>query len=143
MKDLAEYAKALPSDTQQFLSIDDAARCQLEGKDSARIWPQQSSQWFMEVSKDVMKLVQQAEKRIGKNRSKEFNSTMADMKILANLAMYHSHRANAGVSYALFMRSQDLNALDDAIAHEGQAIASWRRLVEAAGERSRFLGVRE
>ena len=134
MKDLPEYSKALPSDTQQFLSIDNAARYRLEGKDSARIWPQQSSRWFATVSKDVLKLVEQAQKRIGNNQSKEFNSTIADMKILANLAMYHSHRANAGVSYALFKHSQDLNALDDAIAHESLAIEAWERLVEAAGD---------
>ncbi|MHC4241634.1 MAG: beta-N-acetylhexosaminidase family protein [Planctomycetota bacterium] len=134
MKDLPEYSKALPSDTQQFLSIDNAARYQLEGKDSARIWPQQSSRWFAEVSKDVLKLVEQAQRRIGNNQSREFDSTMADMKILANLAMYHSHRANAGVSYALFKHSQDLNALDDAIVHESRAIEAWERLVEAAGD---------
>jgi hypothetical protein len=134
MKDLPEYARALPSDTQQFLSIDDAAKYQLEGKDSARIWPQQSSRWFASVSKDVLNLVEQAQKRIGNNQSKEFNSTIADMKILANLAMYHSHRANAGVSYALFKHSQDLNALDDAIIHESRAIEAWERLVEAAGD---------
>jgi hypothetical protein len=134
MKDLPEYSKALPSDTQQFLSIDDAARYQLEGKDSARIWPQQSSQWFAAMSKDVLKLAEQAQKRIGNNQSREFNSTIADMKILANLAMYHSHRANAGVSYALFKHSQDLNAFDDAIAHESRAIEVWGRLVEAAGD---------
>ncbi|MDT8300135.1 MAG: hypothetical protein RQ760_01545 [Sedimentisphaerales bacterium] len=134
MKDLPEYAKALPSDTQQFLSIDNAARFQLEGKDSARVWPQQSSRWFAAVSKDVLKLVDQAQKRIGNNQSREFNSTMADMKILANLAMYHSHRANAGVSYALFRHSQDLNALDDAIVYESRAIEAWERLVEAAGD---------
>ncbi|MHC4558324.1 MAG: hypothetical protein ACYS80_13585, partial [Planctomycetota bacterium] len=134
MKDLPEYARALPSDTQQFLSIDDAARYQLEGKDSARIWPQQSSRWFAAVSKDVLSLVEQAQKRIGNNQSREFNSTIADMKILANLAMYHSHRVNAGVSYALFKHSQDLNALDDAIAHESWSIEAWERIVEAAGD---------
>lgn len=134
MKDLPEYAKALPSDTQQFLSIDDAAQYQLEGKNSAKIWPQQSSRWFATVSKDVLSLVEQAQKRIGRNRNKEFNSTMADMKILAYLAMYHSHRAKAGVSYALFKHSKDINALDDAIAHESRAIEAWKKLVESAGD---------
>ncbi len=134
MKDLFEYARALPSDTQQFLSMEDAARYQLEGKDSARIWPQQSSRWFAEVSQDVMKLVEQAEGRIGDNQSREFTSTIADMKILANLAMYHSHRANAGVSYALFKRSEDLNALEDAIVEESRAAEAWTKLVEAAGD---------
>ena len=134
MKDLPEYAKALPSDTQQFLRIDDAAKYQLEGKDSAKIWPHESSRWFAQVSKDVLDLVEKAEKRIGRNRNKEFDSTVIDLKILAYLALYHSHRANAGFSYALFKNSDDINAFDDAVEQEGRAIESWEKLVEAAGD---------
>ena len=134
MKDLPEYAKALPSDTQQFLSIDDAARCQLEGRDSAKIWPQQSSEWFARVSQDVLNFVKEAEKRIGDNRSKEFDSTIVDLKILAYLALYHSHRAKAGVDYALFKNSKDVNALGDAIGHEADAIKAWEELVTSAGD---------
>jgi len=104
-----------------------------EGIDSAKFLPEESSRWFARVSRDVLNLVGQAERQIGGNRNKEFDSTMVDLRILAYLAVYHSHRANAGVSWALFKRSQDLNALDDAIAHESRAIEAWERLVEAAG----------
>ena len=134
MKDLPEYARALPSDTQQFLSIDNAAKFRLEGKDSAQFLPEESSQWFAEVSKDVLDLVGEAEKRIGSKRNKEFDSTMVDLKILGYLSLYHSHRAKAGVSYALFKHSKDLNALDDAIDTETRAIGAWEKLVAAAGD---------
>src|SRR5262249_40939105 len=36
--------------------------------------------------------------------------------------------------YALFKQSQDLNALDDAIAHESRAIEAWEKIVEAAAD---------
>jgi hypothetical protein len=134
MKDLPEYARALPSDTQQFLSMDNAAQYQLEAKESARIWPQESSRWFARISRDVLNLAGQAERRIGRRRNKEFESTIVDVKILANLALYHSQRANAGLDYALFKHSKDLNALDDAIGHEAEAIKAWQKIVEAAGD---------
>jgi hypothetical protein len=134
MKDLPEYARALPSDTQQFLSMDNAAQYQLEAKDSARIWPQESSRWFARISRDVLNLTGQAERRIGGHRNKEFDSTIVDLKILANLALYHSRRAKAGFSYALFKHSKDLNALDDAIGHEAKAIKAWEKIAEAAGD---------
>ncbi|MBL7152548.1 MAG: hypothetical protein ISS79_02435, partial [Phycisphaerae bacterium] len=134
MKDLPEYAKALPSDTQQFLSIDNAAKYRLEGKDSAQFTPEESSRWFADISKDVLDLVAQAERRIGKNRNKEFVSTATDLEILAYLALYHSHRAKAGLSYALFKHSKDLNALDDAIEYETNAIGAWEKLVAAAAD---------
>ncbi|UCE49842.1 MAG: hypothetical protein JSW47_06750, partial [Phycisphaerales bacterium] len=134
MKDLPEYARALPSDTQQFLSIDNAAKFRLEGIDSAQFTPEESSRWFARVSNDVLDFVEQAERKIGEHRNKEFDSTMVDLKILAYLALYHSHRAMAGLSYALFKHSGDVNALDDAIETESRAIEAWSRLVESAGD---------
>ncbi len=134
MKDLPEYARALPSDTQQFLSIDNAAKYRLEGIDSAQFSPEESSRWFARVSKDVLSLVEQAEQKIGDNRNKEFDSTIVDLKTLAYLALYHSHRAKAGLSYALFKHSGDVNALDNAIGLESKAIGAWGKLVESAGD---------
>lgn len=134
MKDLPEYAMALPSDTQQFLSMADAADCILTGKDSAKIWPQQSSRWFSSISDEILIQVEKAEQHIGEALGKEFVSTMVDMRILAYLAQYHSHRAQAGLSYALFVKSKDLNALDEAIRQEGRAIQAWEKLVAAAGD---------
>ncbi|MEE8451891.1 MAG: hypothetical protein V3R99_08250 [Thermoguttaceae bacterium] len=133
-EDLPTYAKALPSDTEQFLSPDEAAKNMIEGIDSAKILPRESSRWFAGASRDVLGLVEKAEKYIGKHRNKEFDSTMVDMKILAHLAAYHSRRANAGTSWALFNRSEDVGSLDSAIYSEGRAIEAWKRMVEAAGD---------
>ena len=133
-EDLPAYAKALPSDTEQFLSIADAARCIVEGKDSGKIWPHQSSAWFARAAADVLGLVAEAEKRIGDHRNKEFDSTMVDLKILAHLARYHSRRALAGVAWALFAHITDVSALEDAIAHEREATRAWEGIVEAAGD---------
>jgi len=87
-----------------------------------------------QVSKDVLSLVEQAEQKIGEQRNKEFDSTIVDLKTLAYLALYHSHRAKAGLSYALFKHSGDVNALDDAIELESEAIGAWGKLVESAGD---------
>ena len=59
---------------------------------------------------------------------------MTDLRILANLALYHARRIPAAVSYRLFERTQDIAALDEAIAHEREAIEAWRQLVAAAGD---------
>jgi len=132
--DLPTYAGALPSDTQQFQSMDEAARFHLEGKVSAKLHPERSAEWFARLSREVLECVAQAEQRIGKHRSKEFASTMVDLRILAGLASYHSHRARAGFSYGLFKHSRDAHALDDAIRHEASAIEAWAGIAEAAGD---------
>jgi hypothetical protein len=133
-EDLPAYSKIEASDTEQFLSFDEAARCRLEGIDSAKLHPEQNSRWFANTARDVLRAVHEAEQRIGSHRNKELDSTLVDLRILAHLAEYHSRRIHAGLSYALFSGSQDLSALDDAIAHERNAIKAWESIVEAAGD---------
>lgn len=53
---------------------------------------------------------------------------------MAYLALYHSHRAKADLSYALFEYSGDINALDDTIKLESKVVDAWRKLVESAGD---------
>ncbi len=132
--DVPSYAKSLPSDTQQFLSPDEAAKNILEGVDSAKILPRESSGWFARAAADVLELVDQAEKCVGKHRNKEFNSTVVDLRMLAHLAEYHSWRAKAGVSWALYKRCNDLGALNGAIRNETNAVEAWAKMVEAAGD---------
>jgi len=133
-EDLPGYAKAEPGDTEQFLGFAEAVRCRLEGEDSAKIHPAVTSRWLAGASADILEAVAEAEKRIGAQRGKEFDSTMTDLKIMGNLALYHSRRIPAGLAYALFARTSDPKALDDAIAHEKRAIEAWEDLVKAAGD---------
>ncbi len=123
-----------PSDTQQFLSIDAAARLLYEGKDSAKIWPEQTSGWFADISEDILETVDKAEQLIDNKSNKEFVSTIVDLKILANLALYHSRRIHAGINWALYTHSNDLSAFDKAIHHESMAIKAWEKIVAAAGD---------
>ena len=132
--DLPEYVQATPSDTQQFESLKDAAEDILQGHSSPKMTPMRTSLWFAHASSDVRKLVAQAEKNAGPHPGKEFASTMVDLKILSDLANYHSHRVLAGLSYALFEQSHDLNALDDAIQRETEATDAWAEIVRDAGD---------
>ena len=132
--DLPNYAKAEGSDIQQFASFDEEAQMLFEGGETAKIRPAETSRWLAETAADVAAQVAEAEKRIGNHRNKEFDSTMVDLKILSNLALYHSRRIPAAVSYRLFKRTQDVAALDEAIVHEHNAIEAWRQMVAAAGD---------
>ena len=125
-----------PSDTGQFQSLSDAANDIVEGHDSALISPMETSRWFSLASKDVLELAAQSEQRAGPHPSKELQSTLVDLRILANLALpitltaflYWLQRM------ALYQKTHDLNALDDAISHEKSAMQAWQGIVKAAGD---------
>jgi hypothetical protein len=131
-EDLPEYAKADPSDTEQFLSMTEAARHLMAGEDSAKIWPLESSRWFAQVAEKVMSEVDEAERRAGGRATRELQSTLVDLKILVHLSQYHSERAAGGMAYALWQLSHDLNTLDRAIAYEARAIDAWAAIVRVA-----------
>jgi hypothetical protein len=133
-EDLPGYAKAEGSDTQQFASFDEEARRILDGEETAKVLPSQTGRWLARASEDVLRLAGEAEKKCGPAPSKEFVSTVTDLKILGNLALYHARRIPAGIAYAAYKRSHDAAALDDAIAAEASAIDAWAKIVEAAGD---------
>ncbi|HEY0056583.1 MAG TPA: hypothetical protein VGB63_14610 [Pedobacter sp.] len=128
------YAKGEGSDIQQFASFDEEAQILIGGGETAKILPSLTSHWFEHASSTINKLITEAEKVIGNNRNKEFNSTITDLKILSNLALYHSRRIPAAVNYRLFERTNDVTALDNAIAHERKAIDAWQKIVVSAGD---------
>jgi hypothetical protein len=61
----------------------------------------------------VLGQVVEAEKRVGSRRNQEFEATVNDLKILANLALYHSRRIPAAVNYGLFERTGVPKARDE------------------------------
>ena len=132
--DLPTYATAEGSDVQQFADFRDEARRILKDGESARRRPAETSRWFTHISQAILEQVSLAESKIASPPSREFVSTMTDLKILAYLALYHARRMPAAVNYNLFRETQDLWSLDAAIAGEKDAADAWEKIVEAAGD---------
>ncbi|MCX6239323.1 MAG: hypothetical protein NTY07_17515 [Bacteroidia bacterium] len=131
---LEAYSKNSGSDIQQFANFDEEAQVLIEGGETAKLLPSMNSKWFEQTSAAINKLIAEAELATGNNRSKEFVSTITDLKILSNLALYHSRRIPAAVSYRIFERTQNPSALDEAIEYERNAINAWRQIVVSAGD---------
>jgi hypothetical protein len=131
---LPEYAGEEGSDIQQFLNVRDEARSLIAGSETALRRPETSSRWFAETAGDILANVALAEKANGSRVSKEFRTTIADLKILAGLARYHSWRLMAGVAYNLYQQTGDLQSFDEAIAYEKSALDAWGEIVAAAGD---------
>jgi hypothetical protein len=132
--ELPAFAKATLSDVQLFENFDEEAKLLIEGGETAKVRPQETSRWFAQTATDVEVQIADAEKKIGAHRNKEFESTVLDLEMLANLARFHSQRILAAVSYCLFDRTKDPATLDDAIACERNAVATWRQMADVAGD---------
>ncbi len=131
---LPMYAKAEGSDIQQFASFDTEARILIEGGETASRLPSSTSLWFFRTHQELEILISKAGEAGPGSENKEFISTLTDLSILSNLALYHSRRIPAAVSYCIYKRTGDPFALEDAIAYESKAIEAWADIVEAAGD---------
>ena len=106
----------------------------LHGGVTTKIRLEETRRWFAERSAQVLQAAQSAEDAAPKPLSKEMVSTLTDLRILAHLAEYHQHRIQAGLAYSLYRKCGDLFALDQAIAHETDALQAWHSIVDAAGD---------
>lgn len=135
MGDLPEYAgDEEGSDIQQFMNVREEARSILDGADTAMRRPGEISRWYSQTSEQILQHVRLADQMIAEHRGKEYLSTVTDLKILAYLAKYHSHRLLAAVRYNLYKETGDLFAFDDAIEHERNALQAWQHIVNSAGD---------
>ncbi len=142
---LPQYAKLEGSDMRQFANFDEEAQSMLVGTETPKVLPSANSRWFEQRSAEINRLIAAATKAAGGKKSKEFVSTVTDLSILSNLALYHARRIPAGISYRLFSWSHDPAALDEAIRYEKSATQAWAQLVKAAGDvytKDLMMGVR-
>lgn len=130
---LAQYATNEGTDVEQFESFAEAAKRIVAAGATAKRTPAATSRWFDQTADAILADVSEAQAAAGP-RGKEFDSTVTDLRILAQLARFHARRSLAAVSYNEFKQTGDSRALDEAIAGEREAIDAWRGLVDAAGD---------
>jgi hypothetical protein len=135
--DLPQYAEGTGTDVEQFQSYQEAARQLLAGQRTALCTPQQTAAWFATVARQVLEDVAAAaavgEQRKGQAK-REFLTTTTDLRILAQLAQYHSARMQAALWYNVYLQTEDEFALNQCLAAESDAIAAWKRIIAAAGD---------
>ena len=135
---LADYAKNETSDPGLFESFAGAADRILAGGTTAKVTPDATSRWLDATADAILADVRAAEAGIGEKRGNEFDSTITDLQILAQLARFHARRSLAAVHYNLFIRGQRPAELVAATGAEKDAVAAWRELVAVAGDRYAF-----
>ena len=133
MGSLAAYAKAEITDLRQFTTFDEEARLMIERGETPKILQSANSRWFLKTHASISRQISGAE-AAGNTRSKEFTSTITDLKILNGLALYYANRIPAAVYYRIYDSTKEAAALDSAIRYEEKAVAAWKQIVVDAGD---------
>jgi hypothetical protein len=137
---LAEYSANDGSDVELFENFAAAADRILAKGATAKVTPEATSRWFDATADAVLastRAAESADSDQGK-RGAELDSTLTDLRILAQLARFHARRSVAAVHYNLFERNHHKAELLSAFDGEKAAVAAWRELVAAAGDHYSF-----
>jgi hypothetical protein len=128
---LAEYAEQKIGDPTRHESSIEAARRVIAGGATAKRTPDQTSRELRDAADALLAAAQSIEGRAPP-------AVVVDLRIVAHLARFHSHRMIAAVRFNLFKRSLKLAELVTSVYDEKAAVAAWRDLGAAAGDRGTF-----
>ncbi len=145
---LGAYARIIPSDTSQFYPIRTFARVPgyrsegwaggipgyvedvLQRKLRAQWTPFDVSRRLLELSRRTLAAADEARRLVPDTSNAEFKSTDLDMRILANLALYHAEKTAAATHVELFKETKQTGRLPVALKHINTAVAAWETIVK-------------
>lgn len=126
------FGNVSPMDPQLFLSINDFAGELLNGEYSGKYTPVETAQWLEDYASEAAINLAKAEARLKDKRSPDFRRMAIDVSMQAGLGQFFGAKFRSGVLYAIFEKSGDPTALQEALKAYQKARAFWADLANQA-----------
>ncbi len=127
------FGNVSPHDPQLFSRINDFAEEMLGRERGGRYSPIEVAQWIEDYADFAERHLAQAKDLIGNPKGVEFRRLAIDVTMLIDLGRFFGAKLRSGVLYAIYERSGDRTALEEALKKYRIARASWAALAERAG----------
>ncbi len=124
------FGTVSPLDSQLFCTMDQCAEELLKGARGAAYSPIEVASWLEDLAKDSDANLATADASGGK--TPEFRQWSVDIAIQNNLGRFFAAKFRAGVLYAIYTRSGDPAALEEALKAYGNARQAWKAIVDIA-----------
>jgi hypothetical protein len=113
------FGNTSPLDPQLFSSIAEYAAEVVKGERSGKYSPIEVAEWLDDLAAGALKHLPSAQRRLE-----------IDVEVQAALGRFFAAKFRAGVYYAIFERTKNQEALDEALKHYHSARDVWARIVE-------------
>ncbi len=127
------FGAVSPLDPEFFSRIDDFAGELIQGAHSAKHSPAEVAQWLQALAEQSVKHLAGAEATLAGSRSLEFRRLALDVNLQCGLGLFFAWKFRAGVLYALYERSRNQPALQEALKAYRAARTAWSDLANRAG----------
>jgi hypothetical protein len=126
------FGMVSPIDPELFSRIDDFAEELLQEKPSGKYSPAQVAKWLEDLSSKAAKDLAEAESLATGKDQPGFRRLAIDVAIQSGLGRFFAWKIRAGLLYALFDRTGDRSAFDEALKAYRQARTIWAELAKRA-----------
>jgi hypothetical protein len=126
------FGTVSPLDPQLFATIDDHAADLLANAANPRYSPIEVAQWMEDCANAASTALDDARRRTIARRSAAFRRMEADVEIQIGLGRFFAAKLRAGVLYAIFEQSQDINAGREALDEYRMAREAWADMATRA-----------
>ena len=126
------FGTVSPLDPEIFSGINGFADELVEGKLSGKYSPLDVAKWLAGFCDTAESYLQQAETEAPDPDEPSFRRLAIDVVIQAGIGRFFAHKLRAGVWYALYERTRDVDALKQAISEYRVARSAWAKLAGQA-----------
>jgi hypothetical protein len=126
------FGTVSPLDPQLFARVDDYAEDLLRGQSSSKYGPLEVAQWLDDLAEVAMQRLQEAETKTKARNAPAFRRLAADVTIQSGLGWFFAAKLRAGVLYAIYDRTGDPKALEEALKAYRAARDVWAKLAAEA-----------
>ena len=123
---LSRYAAAGSVEPLRIESTTEFARRTLAGSPTSRLTPESTGAFLRQQAAAILAAIDSAAARMPSPRS-------SDLRLIAELGLFHARRLEAAIHYNLFLRGLRIAELVAATYAEKDAVEHWRKLVKIAG----------
>jgi hypothetical protein len=126
------FGTVSPLDPQLFARVDDYAEALLQGKSGGKYCPVEVAQWLDDLAEAAMRRLQEAETKAADRKAPAFRRLAVDVTIQSGLGWFFAAKLRAGVLYAIYDRTGDPKALEEALKAYRTARDVWAKLAAQA-----------
>jgi len=126
------FGNVSPFDPQLFSRINDFAEELVKGERSGKYSPIEVAQWIEDFAGVAERSLSQAEAQAANKNAVEFRRMSIDVAMQIGLGLFYGAKLRSGVLYAIYERSGDRTALEEALKQYRSARTHWAAIAERA-----------
>lgn len=126
------FGAVSPLDPELFSTIEDFAEDIVNGRQSGKTSPAEVAQWLEDLANTAARHLTSAEAMSGRAKSAPLRRLTADVLIQCGLGRFFAWKLRSGVLFALYQQTNQLAALEQAVAAYRRARASWAEVANHA-----------